>query len=96
MDALSLSSIAMIHIGSRHLQLDMTEYQKKLLKHPVIQATILFAIIYGSTKNLLVTVLVLSIIYVLLNFLLNENSEWSIVIQDDTNTIERYKESVKG
>lgn len=99
MDALSLSSIAMIHIGSRHLQLDMTEYQKKLLKHPAVQATILFAIIYGSTKNLLVTLIVLSIIYILLQFLLNEHSEWSIVMLDDednSKTIERYKERVRG
>lgn len=94
MDALSLSSIAMIHIGSRHLQLDFTEYQKKMLKHPVVQATILFAIIYASTKNLIITIIVLCIIYILLNILLNEKSEWSIIIDQDGDDgdggVERY------
>lgn len=100
MDALSLSSIAMFHIGSRHLQLNFTEYQKKMLKHPVVQATILFAIIFASTKNLLITLIVLCIIYILLNIMLNEHSEWSIIVDPDSDVgnsdVERYMERVKG
>ena len=39
-DPLLLLSVILIQVGARHLDLELTEFQKKLLKNKVIQAII--------------------------------------------------------
>lgn len=73
-------SIALIHIGSKYLSLELTPYQKTLLKHPASQVVILTAIIYASTKDIQKTVIIISTIYLFLNVILNENHPMSIVL----------------
>lgn len=73
-------SIALIHIGSKYLSLELTPYQKMLLKHPASQVVILTAIIYASTKDIQKTVIIISTIYIFLNVILNENHPMSIVL----------------
>ena len=62
-EPLSLMSIALIHIGSKYLSLELTEQQKEMLKHPLSQIIILTAIIYASTKDMYKTVLLVLTIY---------------------------------
>lgn len=82
LDPISLMSIAMIHIGSRHLSLNLTEYQKKMLQHPITQAAILFALVYASTKDIKMSIIVMIMIYASLYVLLNDEHELSIITKD--------------
>ena len=78
-EPLSLMSITMIHIGSKYLTLELTPYQKELLKHPASQVLILASIIYASTKDIKKTVIIVSTIYIFLYIILNEDHPMSIV-----------------
>lgn len=78
-EPLSLMSIAMIHIGSKYLSLELTPYQKEKLKHPIAQIMILTSIVYASTKDIYKTLIIVSTIYIFINIILNENHPLSIV-----------------
>lgn len=92
MEPLSLMSIAMIHIGSKYLTIELTPYQKHILKHPMLQFLILVSIIYASTKDIKKTIVIVVTIYVFLYIILNENHPMSIV-NPDINVREAYYNS---
>lgn len=73
-------SIALIHIGSKYLTLELTEYQKEMLKHPLSQIIILLAILYTSTKDIKKTLLLVTTIYIFIYVIFNENHSMSIII----------------
>jgi TRAP-type uncharacterized transport system fused permease subunit len=82
-EPLSLMSIALIHIGSKYLSLELTEQQKEMLKHPLSQIIILTAIIYASTKDMYKTVLLVLTIYIFIYVIFNENHEMSIILPNN-------------
>jgi len=92
-EPLSLMSIAIIHIGSKYLTLELTDYQKKLLKSPIAQLIILLCIIYASTKNILKTIIIVFTIYLFIYVILNENHPMSIVLPN-INIKKRYLNSM--
>lgn len=82
-EPLSLMSIALIHIGSKYLTLELTEQQKEMLKHPLSQIIILTAILYASTKDIYKTILLVVTIYLFLYVIFNENHPMSIIIPNN-------------
>jgi hypothetical protein len=92
-EPLSLMSIAIIHIGSKYLTLELTDYQKKLLKSPIAQLIILLSIIYTSTKDILKTIIIVLTIYLFIYVILNENHPMSIVLPN-INIKKRYLNSM--
>lgn len=91
-EPLSLMSIALIHIGSKYLSLELTKYQKQILKHPLSQVAILGCILYASTKDIYKTVLLVLTIYLFIYVIFNENHEMSIIIPN----IEIKKDFIKN
>mgnify|MGYP001187378363 FL=1 len=87
-EPLSLMSIALIHIGSKYLTLELTEQQKEMLKHPLSQIIILTAILYVSTKDIYKTLLLVVTIYLFIYVIFNENHPMSIIIPN--NEIKRH------
>ena len=92
-EPLSLMSIAIIHIGSKYLTLELTDYQKKLLKSSIAQLIILLCIIYTSTKDILKTIIIVLTIYLFIYVILNENHPMSIVLPN-INIKKRYLNSM--
>jgi len=82
-EPLSLMSIALIHIGSKYLTLELTEQQKEMLKHPLSQIIILTAILYVSTKDIYKTLLLVVTIYLFIYVIFNENHPMSIIIPNN-------------
>lgn len=82
-EPLSLMSIALIHIGSKYLTLELTEQQKEMLKHPLSQIIILTSILYASTKDIYKTILLVVTIYLFLYVIFNENHPMSIIIPNN-------------
>ena len=81
-------SIALIHIGSKYLTLELTEYQKEMLKHPLSQIIILVAILYTSTKDIKKTLLLVTTIYIFIYVIFNENYK-----NNKLNNIKKNKKS---
>lgn len=78
-DPLLLFSVMFMQIGSRHLDLELTPIQKKILKNKYIQYLILFSIIYISTRSFIKSLIIVCILYLFLKILLNENSKFNLI-----------------
>jgi len=78
-EPLSIITLILVQIGGRFLKLDLTEMQKKLINHPIIQGIILLAIIFFTTKNLLLSILIVAFVFLLLQILLNENHKYNLL-----------------
>jgi hypothetical protein len=78
-DPLSIFAMFLMQIGSRHFVIELTEAQKKLIKHPLIQSLILFAMIYISTRNIHITGIIMFLCYVSVYILFNENHKYNLL-----------------
>ena len=74
-DPLTISALILMQIGSKYFTLDLTTAQQKIVKHPIIQFIIFFAIIYISTKNIFLSIIIIIITYLLIHILFNENNK---------------------
>lgn len=72
MDPFSIASAFLMHTGARHLQIELTSAQKKLISHPVSKLILLGAMFYVSTKSLLWSVILICVYAITVNVLLNE------------------------
>jgi hypothetical protein len=77
-DPLLLLSVILIQVGARHLDLELTEFQKKLMKNKVIQAIILFGLIYIPIRDVKKTLVVLAMIYLCIYVIFNENNNYNL------------------
>jgi hypothetical protein len=67
-----------VQIGSRFVQFDFTDAQKKLLQHPVAQSLILLFMFYSGTRNFMLSVLMVVAYYAIVFVLLNEKHPLNI------------------
>jgi len=102
---LSLLSVFIFHVGSRHMIMDATEAQKRLFRHPGIQLIILICMFFVSTRNVTISVL-LATGYVLFVYVLaNEHHPYNILPKSwldnlelsspSSNTLENYKNNLQ-
>jgi hypothetical protein len=77
-DPLLILSVVLIQIGARHIDLELTDFQKKLLKNKIIQAIILFGLIYIPIRDIKKTLIVLLIIYLIIYVIFNENHNYNL------------------
>ena len=77
-DPILIGSIILMQIGARYLDLDLTPFQKNLLKNKIIQTIILFGIIYIPIRDLKRSLLILILIYLIIYVLFNENHNYNL------------------
>jgi hypothetical protein len=77
-DPLLLLSVILIQVGARHLDLELTDFQKKLLKNKIIQAIILFGLIYIPIRDVKKAIVVLAMIYLCIYVIFNENNNYNL------------------
>ena len=77
-DPLLIASIVLMHVGAKHLDLELTDFQKSLIKNNFIQAIILFGIVYIPMRDIFKTFIIVSIIYLAIYVLFNENNKYNI------------------
>ena len=77
-DPLLMGSIILMQIGAKYLDLELTEFQKKLLKNNIVQGIILFGIIYLPVRDVFKTIIIVFLIYLIIHVLLNENHKYNI------------------
>jgi hypothetical protein len=92
-DPIAVFSIIMIQIGSKYLVFELTEKQKKIIKHPMMQCLILLSLVYLSTRNIKLSLLIVFVIYIFIYIILNENNPYSILL-DNINIEEKYNENI--
>ena len=77
-DPLLIASIILMQVGARHLDLELTDFQKRLLKNNLVQAIILFGIVYLPVRDVFKTFFIVCMIYLLIYVFLNENHKYNL------------------
>ena len=78
LDPLLILSLVVMNIGAKFLDIKLTDFQQKLIKNHIVQSLILFSMIYIGTRDILKSIIIVGIIYLLIYVLLNENHEFNI------------------
>lgn len=78
LDPLLIVSMILMQIGARYLDLELTDFQKQMIKNRIVQAIILFGIIYIPVRDIKKTFLIIFLIYLIIYVLLNENHRYNI------------------
>lgn len=77
-DPILIGSMILMQIGARHLDIELTEFQKKIIKHKLIQGIILFGLIYIPVRDILKTLLIMLLIYLIVYVFFNENNNYNL------------------
>jgi hypothetical protein len=77
-DPILIGSVILMQIGARHLDIELTDFQKKLLKHKIVQGIILFGLIYIPVRDITKTLIVLTLIYLIVYVIFNENNNYNL------------------
>jgi ethanolamine transporter EutH len=78
LDPLLMASMILMQIGAKYLDLELTDFQKSLVKNNIVQAIILFGIIYIPIRDIFKTFIIVCMIYLLIHVLLNEKHRYNI------------------
>ena len=71
--------IIMMNIGSRYVIQDMPKIVEKMLMHPIARMLIIFSILYVSTRDIEVSLLLTLLFILFTRHLLHENSPYCMV-----------------
>jgi predicted membrane protein len=78
-EPLSLLMLLLVQVGGRFLKFELTKAQEKLIQNSIVQAIILFAIIFITTRNFITSVLLVALVNIFMHVLFNENSRYNIL-----------------
>ena len=100
LDPLLILSLVVMNIGAKFLDIKLTDFQQKLIKNHIVQALILFSMVYIGSRDILKSIIIVAMIYLLIYVLLNENHQFNIyskkllyhegIIQNYNNIKEKY------
>ena len=103
-DPLLMCSVILMQIGAKYLDLELTDFQKKLLKNNIVQGIILFGIIYLPVRDIFKTTVIVFLIYLIVHVLLNEKHKYNVfskqwlhtegIIQNYIDIKKKYYENV--
>jgi len=77
-DPILIISLILMQIGAKYLDLELTDFQKRLIKNNIVQAIILFGIVYIPVRDVIKTFLIVCLIYLIIYVLFNENHKMNI------------------
>lgn len=77
-DPVLIISLVLMQVGAKYLDLQLTEFQKKIIKNNFVQAIILFGIVYIPVRDFIKTTLIVCLIYLIIYVLFNENHKFNI------------------
>jgi len=77
-DPILIGSVILMQIGARHLDLELTPFQKQIIKNKIIQAIILFGIVYIPIRDFKKTILFMIFIYLIIYVFFNENNYYNL------------------
>jgi hypothetical protein len=67
-----------LHTGSRHINLEITDAQKDLLSNPIVKKIVLFCMFYISTRSFIWSSILILVYVLVTNMLLNEKHPFNL------------------
>ena len=77
-----------MNIGSRYIDLGLTEGQQKILKY-VAREILIFTIAFINTRNILISLIITIIFSILVNFIFNEKCKYNLLPKKTKEFIEK-------
>ncbi len=71
--------ILFLNLSSRYLALELSETQEQLLSNKIIRRFIIFTVVFVSTRDIWVSMIITAIFIILVSGLFNENSKYCIM-----------------
>lgn len=71
--------ILFLNLSSRYLALELSETQEQLLSNKIIRRFIIFTVVFVSTRDIWVSMIVTAVFIILVSGLFNENSKYCII-----------------
>ena len=86
-----------LNLGSRFLVMELSESQEQLLSNKIIRRFVIFTVVFISTRDILVSLVVTAVFIVLVSGIFNENSRYCIVTKPVIKQVKEddYKEAKK-
>ena len=78
-EPLSIFFLILVQFGGRYLKVELTPAQQKIINNSIFQTIILFSIVYMTTKSFAKSVIIISLIYISINVLFNENHKYDVL-----------------
>lgn len=79
MDVFNLVSTFLFQIGARHVDIRLTDAQKRLVQLPVMQGFLLFLMFYTTTRSIRYATIMLAGFYLVMQVWFNESSSWNLL-----------------
>jgi len=89
--------ILILNLGSRFVAMELSENQEQLLSNIIIRRFVIFTMIFVTTKDIFVSIILTAAFIILVSGLFNENSKYCIIKKPKINqiTMEDYHQSMK-
>ena len=89
--------ILFLNLGSKYLALELSETQEQMLSNKIIRRVMVFTVVFVSTRDVLVSLVVTAVFIVLVSGIFNENSRYCIVTKPVIKQVTQddYKEAKK-
>ena len=71
--------ILFLNLSSRYLALELSETQEQMLSNKLIRRFIIFTVVFVSTRDIWVSMIVTAVFIILVSGLFNENSKYCIM-----------------
>jgi hypothetical protein len=71
--------ILFLNLSSRYLALELSETQEQILSNKLIRRFIIFTVVFVSTRDIWVSMIVTAVFIILVSGLFNENSKYCIM-----------------
>lgn len=78
-EPLSIMFLILVQFGGRYLKIELTQAQQKIINNSIFQTILLFSIIFMATKSLAKSVIIVSLLYIFINVLFNENNKYNVL-----------------
>ena len=78
-EPLSILFLILVQFGGRYLKIELTPAQQKIINNAIFQTILLFSIVYMATKSFAKSVIIVSLIYISINVLFNENHKYNVL-----------------
>ena len=89
--------ILVLNLGSRYISLELSETQDQILRNKIIRRFLVFTVVFVSTRDIYVSLILTGVFILLVSGLFNENSKFSIVTKPVISNIndEEYRQAIK-
>ena len=78
-EPLSIMFLILVQFGGRYLKIELTQAQQKIINNAIFQTILLFSIVFMATKSLAKSVIIVSLLYIFINVLFNENHKYNVL-----------------